>query len=62
MGKNIIFMQGNINFSIPSGFICGLIGENGAGKTTFFRMLLGRERGVFGEITILGKGMPSERV
>lgn len=30
----------NISFTIPSGSICGLVGKNGAGKTTFFHSLL----------------------
>lgn len=25
-----------LTFSIPSGSICGFVGKNGAGKTTFF--------------------------
>ncbi|HFI0602595.1 TPA: ABC transporter ATP-binding protein [Streptococcus suis] len=31
----------DISFTIPSGIICGLVGKNGAGKTTFFHSLLG---------------------
>lgn len=31
----------DISFTIPSGTICGLVGKNGAGKTTFFHSLLG---------------------
>ncbi|HEL2576020.1 ABC transporter ATP-binding protein [Streptococcus suis] len=31
----------DISFIIPSGTICGLVGKNGAGKTTFFHSLLG---------------------
>lgn len=30
----------DISFTIPSGVICGFIGKNGAGKTTFFHSLL----------------------
>ncbi|WP_029177073.1 ABC transporter ATP-binding protein [Streptococcus suis] len=30
----------DISFTIPSGTICGLVGKNGAGKTTFFHSLL----------------------
>ncbi|GAB6640609.1 ABC transporter ATP-binding protein [Streptococcus uberis] len=29
-----------LTFSIPSGSICGFVGKNGAGKTTFFHSLL----------------------
>lgn len=31
----------HLNLSIPKGCICGLLGRNGAGKTTAIRMLLG---------------------
>lgn len=31
----------NVSFSIPKGHIMGLIGQNGSGKTTIFRMILG---------------------
>lgn len=29
-----------LTFSIPSGSICGFVGKNGAGKTTFFSFLI----------------------
>ena len=31
----------HVNLSIPKGCICGLLGRNGAGKTTIIKMLLG---------------------
>ena len=34
----------DISFSIPKGSIVGIIGGNGAGKTTFLRMLVGTEQ------------------
>lgn len=34
------FRLGELNFTIPSGVIVGLIGENGAGKTTMIKSLL----------------------
>lgn len=33
----------NVNFSIPKGAIVGIIGPNGVGKTTLFRMITGKE-------------------
>ena len=34
----------NLSFSLPPGAIVGIIGANGAGKTTFLRMLVGTEQ------------------
>jgi len=34
----------NLSFSIPRGAIVGLIGPNGTGKTTLFRMIVGEEK------------------
>ena len=34
----------NLTFSVPKGSIVGVIGGNGAGKTTFLRMLVGTEQ------------------
>ncbi|NND91169.1 MAG: energy-dependent translational throttle protein EttA [Granulosicoccus sp.] len=42
----------NLSFSIPRGAIVGVIGGNGAGKSTMFRMLMGREQPDSGKITI----------
>ena len=33
----------NLSFSVPKGSIVGIIGGNGAGKTTFLRLLVGAE-------------------
>ena len=51
-----------VNLKIPRGYIICIKGLNGAGKTTFLRMLLGREKSAFGERKILGKNMPEDRV
>ncbi len=42
----------NLSFSIPKGSIVGIIGGNGAGKTTFLRMLVGAEKPDSGTIRI----------
>ncbi|MBX2987009.1 MAG: energy-dependent translational throttle protein EttA [Bdellovibrionaceae bacterium] len=34
----------NVNFSIPKGAIVGVVGPNGVGKTTLFRMITGQEK------------------
>ena len=42
----------NLTFSVPKGSIVGIIGGNGAGKTTFLRMLVGTEQPDSGSIEI----------
>jgi len=42
----------DLNCSIPRGAIVGIIGGNGAGKSTFFKMLTGQETPDSGSITI----------
>ncbi|MDY6983960.1 MAG: ATP-binding cassette domain-containing protein, partial [Pseudomonadota bacterium] len=42
----------DLTFSIPRGAIVGIIGGNGAGKTTFLRMLVGQEQPDSGSITL----------
>ncbi len=41
-----------LNFTVPKGAIVGIIGANGRGKTTLFRMLLDQEKPDAGEIRI----------
>lgn len=45
----------HVSVEIPKGVIYGLIGRNGAGKTTFMRMLLGLINPTHGEYELLGK-------
>ena len=45
----------DINFELPKGYIMGLIGVNGAGKTSLIEMLLGLTKPDAGEIFIDGK-------
>jgi len=42
----------DLSFSVPRGSIVGIIGGNGAGKTTFLRMLVGQEQPDSGSITL----------
>ena len=42
----------DLTFSIPRGAVVGLIGPNGTGKTTLFRMIVGEESPDKGEIQI----------
>ena len=45
----------NINMHIPSGCIYGLIGRNGAGKTTIMRMISGLSEPTQGSYSLFGK-------
>lgn len=49
------FSLENLTLELPQGCIMGLIGENGAGKSTFIKSLLGIVRPDSGEISILGR-------
>ncbi len=53
------FTLENISFSLPQGCILGLIGENGAGKSTTIRSILGSIK-YDGDIEILGQHISAE--
>lgn len=42
----------SVNFTIPRGAIVGIVGPNGVGKTTLFRMIAGQEKADSGKVTI----------
>ena len=42
----------NVSFSVPPGAIVGIIGPNGVGKTTLFRMIIGQEQPDAGTIKV----------
>lgn len=45
----------SVNFSLKKGEICALIGKNGAGKSTFFKLLSGQLIPTSGDIQLFGK-------
>ncbi len=47
--------QLNVSLEIPSGRVTGLIGKNGAGKSTTIKAILGLIRPDNGDLTVLGK-------
>ncbi len=44
----------NVSLDVPPGVVCALLGENGAGKTTAIRILLGLTDADEGHATVLG--------
>lgn len=48
------FTLKNVNLSLPSGCVMGLIGENGAGKSTTIRLLMNTLKQDAGEILVFG--------
>ncbi len=48
------FQLHNITFTLPKGYIMGLIGANGSGKTTTIKLILNMLKRTNGEVKILG--------
>jgi len=49
------FSLENINLTLPSGYIMGLVGENGAGKSTTIKLIMNAVSRDSGYIKVLGK-------
>jgi ABC-2 type transport system ATP-binding protein len=56
------FTLDKIDLELPRGQILGLIGANGAGKSTTIRILMGLVHQDSGEARVLGHRMPAEQV
>lgn len=54
------FNLSRLNLTLPGGCIMGLIGENGAGKTTVIKLILNMIHRDTGSISVLGKDNISE--
>ncbi|MFP7834409.1 ABC transporter ATP-binding protein [Marisediminicola sp. LYQ134] len=44
----------DVSFTVPQGSICGLLGRNGAGKTTIMSIIAGQDRPTSGSVEVLG--------
>lgn len=54
------FELNDLNLTLPAGCIMGLVGENGAGKSTTIKLILGMAKADSGEITVLGRPMSND--
>ena len=52
-------LMDDLSFRIPRGAIVGVVGANGAGKTTMFRMIVGEEQPDDGDIALGSSVVPS---
>ena len=55
-------LQNDITFSVKKGDILGIVGENGAGKTTFLRTICGLHKEYDGQILIDGKPVSRKKL
>lgn len=55
------FTLDDISLDLPTGTIMGLIGANGAGKSTTIRILMGLVHQDRGQVHVLGREMPREQ-
>ena len=48
------FTLGHLTFSLPAGCLLGLVGENGAGKSTTLKLLMNAISRDEGQVSLLG--------
>lgn len=54
------FKLDQVSFEIPTGCICGFIGQNGAGKTTTIQLILDIIKKDAGEVKVFGQDMAAD--
>lgn len=57
-----LFKVDHISLDVKQGYITGIIGPNGVGKSTLIRMILGMVRPDSGSVKILGLEMPKHEI
>lgn len=60
--KHKDFRLEHISFALPEGYIMGLIGKNGAGKSTFFRTVMGESSRYTGNLLLEGNNLRGNHV
>ena len=56
------FAMENLNLSLAKGQVLGLVGVNGAGKSTTIRILMGLVKADAGQVDVLGYQLPAQQV
>jgi len=55
------FTRDQIDIKLPTGYIMGFVGANGAGKSTTLRILMGLVHQDAGSVKVLGHAMPEDQ-
>ena len=56
------FTMENLSLALPTGQVLGLVGVNGAGKSTTIRILMGLVKADAGQVEVLGYQLPRQQV